>query len=63
MCGLRALAPALLTSIFAAGARTQVLDGYVVWVVMVMLAIGYPFALRWLPKKAEGKAKLEEHTI
>jgi len=58
--GIRAVAPALFASIFATGARTQILNGYLVWVIMVLLALGYTVAVRWLPEKAEGKLKLEE---
>jgi hypothetical protein len=53
----RAVAPALFTSIFAAGVRTQFLGGYLVWLVMICVAIGLTPAVRRLPAKAEGKIK------
>jgi len=57
--GLRAVAPALFASIFATGARTQILDGYLVWYVLVLLALALTVTVRWLPEKAEGKLKEE----
>ena len=60
--GIRAVAPALFASIFATGVRTQIFDGYLVWVVLVLLALGYTTAVRWLPEKAEGKLKWERST-
>ena len=55
--GIRAFSPALFTSIFALGARTQILHGYLVWAVMIVLAAGFTVATRWLPEKAEGRIK------
>jgi hypothetical protein len=55
--GLRAIAPALFASIFATGARTQVLGGYLVWLVLLILVISYAFVARFLPEKADGKFK------
>ncbi|KAG9245270.1 MFS transporter [Calycina marina] len=55
--GLRAVAPSLFASIFAIGVRTQVLWGYLIWMVLIALAILLSLALRWLPAKAEGNVK------
>ncbi|KAH8601068.1 MFS transporter [Bisporella sp. PMI_857] len=55
--GLRAFAPATFASIFAAGVKTQILSGYLVWVVLIALALGLMVAMRWLPAKAEGRLK------
>ncbi|MCJ1416688.1 hypothetical protein MMC32_003026 [Xylographa parallela] len=55
--GLRAVAPAAFASLFAFGARTQILDGYLVWLVQIILALALIPLLRWLPAKAEGKVK------
>jgi hypothetical protein len=38
----------------------QFLNGYLVWLVLVILALGFTVAIRWLPEKAEGKLKQEE---
>jgi hypothetical protein len=57
---LRAFAPALFSSIFATGARMQLLNGYLVWLVLIILALAFTVAIRWLPEKAEGKLKQEE---
>ncbi|MCJ1436980.1 hypothetical protein MMC27_006363 [Xylographa pallens] len=55
--GIRAVAPAAFASLFAFGARTQILDGYLVWLVQIILALALLPLLRWLPAKAEGKLK------
>jgi hypothetical protein len=58
--GLRAVAPALFASIFATGARTQALGGYLVWLVLVLLVVVYAVVARYLPAKADGKPKHED---
>ena len=55
--GIRTVAPAIFTSIFAAGVQDQILWSYLVWVVMVLLALITAVMIRWLPKEAEGKPK------
>jgi hypothetical protein len=55
--GIRAVAPTLFTSIFAVGVHTQVLDGYLIWVVLVVLALLGSVTVRYLPEKAEGRLK------
>ncbi len=45
----RAFTPALFTSLFAVGARSQLLGGYAIWGLMVLLAAGYTVAVRYLP--------------
>lgn len=57
--GLRAVAPALFTSIFATGVRGQILWGYLVWFVLVILALVLTISMRWLPDKAEGRIKVQ----
>ncbi len=57
MSGLRAVAPALFSSIFATGVRYQIFAGYLVWVVLVLLALAQIVGLRWLPARAEGLVK------
>ncbi|KAK4132349.1 tetracycline:hydrogen antiporter-like protein [Trichocladium antarcticum] len=47
--GVRAFSPALFGSLFAVGARTQLLDGYAIWVVMVAIAAGFTVVSRRLP--------------
>ena len=54
---IRMVGPATFTSIFAAGARTQILDGHLVWIAIIALAAAGTVSIRWLPKKAEGKLK------
>jgi hypothetical protein len=54
---IRTVGPAIFTSLFATGARTQFLNGYLVWVVLMGIAIAGSAAVRYLPEKAEGKLK------
>ncbi|KAK0624731.1 major facilitator superfamily domain-containing protein [Bombardia bombarda] len=53
--GMRAFSPALFTSLFAVGARTQALWGYAIWVVMVAIAVGFAVVSRYMPDYAELK--------
>jgi len=39
------------------GVKTQILNGYLVWAILVVLAIGFNVALRWLPAKAEASSR------
>ncbi|MCJ1352744.1 MAG: hypothetical protein MMC33_002728 [Icmadophila ericetorum] len=55
--GIRAVTPAASASLFAVGARTQILNGYLVWLVLILIALGLAPPLRWLPEKAEGRLK------
>ena len=47
---LRAFSPALFTSLFALGARTQYLGGHAVWVIMILRAAGLSVAAKYLPE-------------
>jgi MFS family permease len=47
---LRAFCPALFTSLFALGARTQFAGGYAVWIVLVLLSSGLSFVVKYLPE-------------
>ncbi|RDL36140.1 Major facilitator superfamily transporter [Venustampulla echinocandica] len=61
--GIRTIGPAAFTSLFAVGARTQIFDGYLVWVVLVAIASLGTFLIRYLPEKAEGRQKKIEGVI
>ncbi|KAJ5390822.1 Efflux pump azaK [Penicillium cataractarum] len=50
---LRAFCPALFTSLFALGARTQLADGYAIWILLFVLASGLSLAARYLPEPQE----------
>lgn len=54
---LRAFAPALFTSLFAVGARTQWLGGYAIWALMVLLAVGFTILAPFMPEKRSNKKK------
>lgn len=49
MSGIRAVSPALFTSLFAVGARTQWLWGYSIWLVMIIMATAYTVVSRYIP--------------
>ncbi|KAK7965835.1 uncharacterized protein PG986_000112 [Apiospora aurea] len=53
LSGLRAFTPALFTSLFALGANTQILGGYLVWAILFLLAAGFTVASRYLPEASE----------
>ncbi|KAL8294411.1 hypothetical protein RB597_007901 [Gaeumannomyces tritici] len=49
----RAVCPALFTSLFAIGARTQLLGGYAIWALLAALAAGFAAVTRLLPDYEE----------
>lgn len=59
--GVRSFSPALFTSIFAVGIRNNILGGYLVWLIMTILAIGFVAIMRFLPPNAGGQP-VKEHT-
>jgi hypothetical protein len=58
---LRAIAPALFTTLFAVGVRDQILRGYFVWLLMAIIAVIFTATASHLPKKAEGKFNHNNH--
>ena len=56
--GIRAVAPALATSVYAVGVKYQILGGHLFWLLIVVLALGLSGVLRLLPAKVAGKPKL-----
>lgn len=58
--GMRAVAPAAFSSIFATGVRNHIFDGHLVWAILVSMAVAYIVHVRWLPEKAEGRLKQTE---
>lgn len=56
---IRAFTPALFTSLYAISARHQLLWGYAIWVLMVVIALGYTVAARYLPDYDELKKARE----
>ncbi|KAJ7617216.1 tetracycline:hydrogen antiporter-like protein [Roridomyces roridus] len=59
---LRALIPGVFSSIFAIGARTQILGGQIIWVLLTSLALGFWVAVRYLPEKADKKVHRSSST-
>lgn len=46
---IRSVVPGIATAIFAAGARGNILGGYLAWVVLIVAAMGLPVILKWFP--------------
>ncbi|CAD0095273.1 unnamed protein product [Aureobasidium vineae] len=55
VAGIRAVAPGLFASLFATGVKTQILDGYLVWLVMLSMTLILVVTIRFTPAKAEGR--------
>lgn len=53
--GMRSVAPALATSVYAVGVKYRILWGQMFWVLEVAIGLGLALMLRLLPEKAEGK--------
>ncbi|KAI1452880.1 MFS general substrate transporter [Annulohypoxylon moriforme] len=51
--GLRAFCPALFTSLFAVSVKKHLLWGYLVWLVLAMMAAGFTVSTRFLPPTSE----------
>jgi MFS family permease len=47
---LRAVSPALFTTLFALGARTQLAGGYGIWIIMILVSSGLSLAVKNLPE-------------
>ncbi|KAI1193436.1 major facilitator superfamily transporter [Nemania serpens] len=58
--GLRSFSPALFASLFAIGAGNQFLSGYLIWVIMVILALGFTVSSRFMPAASENDAVSED---
>ena len=48
--GIRAFSPGLFASLFAASVRSGVLDGHLIWVLMVAIAAGFSVAAHFTPE-------------
>ncbi|KAL1871464.1 hypothetical protein Plec18167_007023 [Paecilomyces lecythidis] len=55
--GIRAVAPALFSSLFATGVREQILAGYLPWLILIILTLLLAVIMRWFPEKADGRVK------
>ncbi|KAI3318771.1 MFS general substrate transporter [Xylariaceae sp. AK1471] len=58
--GLRSFSPALFSSLFAVGARNQFFFGYFIWVIVVVLALGFTVSTRFLPAASEKQKEPED---
>ena len=65
--GIRAVAPATFTSLFATGVKYQILNGQFFWIIIIAIAVGLIGVVRLLPEKAAGRPQkqdeAEEETI
>lgn len=61
--GVRSFSPALFASLFAISARTQWLWGYAIWVLMVLLALGYTVVSRYMPDYDEMRRQRERREL
>jgi hypothetical protein len=59
--GLRAVAPAVATSIYAVGVKYHILGGQLFWLCQITLAFGLFGLLRLLPVKAKGEVKRKQN--
>ena len=59
--GLRAFCPALFTSLFALGARTQLAGGYAIWILLVLIASGLFLAAKYLPEPKKVHTRQNSH--
>ncbi|KAK0733987.1 major facilitator superfamily domain-containing protein [Lasiosphaeria miniovina] len=61
--GVRAFCPALFTTLFAIGARTQWLWGYAIWVLMTLMAVLFAVVCWYLPDYNELKKQRERQRV
>jgi MFS family permease len=57
--GVRSFSPALFASLYAIGARAQLLWGQAIWVLMVAMALGFTVMSRYMPDVDEMKRRRE----
>ncbi|KAL2161626.1 hypothetical protein VTH06DRAFT_8188 [Thermothelomyces fergusii] len=57
--GTRAFAPALFSALFAVGARTQLLWGYAIWVLMIAVSLVFTGISRFMPDYDELRRQRE----
>jgi hypothetical protein len=55
--GLRAFCPALFTSLFALGTRTQLTGGYAIWILMFVLSATLFMSAKYLPEPEAHKTQ------
>lgn len=55
--GVRAVLPALSTSVYAAGVKFQIFGGELFWVLAIFMTVVLNFIVRLLPKQADGRLR------
>lgn len=56
---VRALAPAVMSSLYAVGVDNRILGGQLAWIILIVLGVVYNGIVRQLPRKAWGQ--IEQH--
>jgi hypothetical protein len=59
--GIRSVAPAVATSIYAIGVKYHIFGGQLFWICQIVLACGLFGLLRVLPQKARGEVKKKQN--
>ncbi|KAF3174004.1 hypothetical protein EYR41_004311 [Orbilia oligospora] len=57
--GVRSFSPALFASLFAVNARTQWLEGHAIWILLIIIAIGFTAVSRRMPDYDELRRRRE----
>lgn len=56
---IRAIAPGAMSALYAVGVRGRILDGHLIWTVLIPLATVLGVAARWLPEDEEKREEAE----
>ncbi|QIW99301.1 hypothetical protein AMS68_004819 [Peltaster fructicola] len=63
--GIRAVVPVLSTAVYEAGIKSRWIHGHLIWIILIILALGLVVGVRYLPENAEGRPQkkvVEEET-
>ncbi|KAF1812117.1 MFS general substrate transporter [Eremomyces bilateralis CBS 781.70] len=63
VAGIRAVAPAAFSSIFALGVRRQILWGYFAWAFLFVMVIGLRVLVEYMPPKANGYREPKKNRV
>jgi hypothetical protein len=59
--GVRAVFPALSTSVYAIGVKYQIFGGQLFWVLLALIALVLRPIVGYLPEKAQGRPQTEDN--
>ena len=63
LSAVRTICPGFFTSLFAIGVGNHILGGYLIWLVLFLLALPLLVILRWIPIKAQGRPKRANNSV